>query len=223
MWSRIRFFAPPEPSRPHQHARTIPQQTAIGRSVNIRLDYGGTFLLAPRPARAVTPARWLVPVASAFASGTFPSPVRANARYGRFARTSRSSLQRRVHLWFRYSDLDLSIPWFGPTPWIFIYRVSPPGSVKLRGGPGWTGELRWSYPSRYDESTSMAGERSEGLPEAGIHRRMDREAVLRAVPAERRRPVRESAKLGPARVLSKRIGGHHGNNGTPPIASGAGS
>ena len=69
----------------------------------------------------------------------------------------------------------------------------------------------------------MAGERSEGLPEAGIHRRMDREAVLRAVPAERRRPVRESAKLGPARVLSKRIGGHHGNNGTPPIASGAGS
>src|SRR6516165_12542740 len=63
MWSRIRFFAPPEPSRPHQHARTIPQQTAIGRSVNIRLDYGGTFLLAPRPARALTPARWLVPVA----------------------------------------------------------------------------------------------------------------------------------------------------------------
>jgi hypothetical protein len=66
----------------------------------------------------------------------------------------------------------------------------------------------------------MAGERSEGLPEAGIHRRMDREAVLSAVPAERKRPVRESAKLGPARVLSKRfwkrIGGHHGNKGTPP-------
>ena len=73
----------------------------------------------------------------------------------------------------------------------------------------------------------MAGERSEGLPEARIHRRMDREAVLSAVPAERKRPVRESAKLGPERVLSKRfwkrIGGHHGNNGTPPIASGAGS
>jgi hypothetical protein len=44
------FFAPRERSRPHQHARTIPQQTAIGRSVNIRLDYGGTFLLVPRPA-----------------------------------------------------------------------------------------------------------------------------------------------------------------------------
>ena len=61
----------------------------------------------------------------------------------------------------------------------------------------------------------------------GIHRRMVREAVLSAVPAERKRPVRESAKLGPARVLSKRfwkrIGGHHGNNGTPPIASGVGS
>lgn len=60
-----------------------------------------------------------------------------------------------------------------------------------------------------------------------IHRRMDREAVLSAVPAERKRPVHESAKLEPARVLSKRfwkrIGGHHGNNGTAPIASGAGS
>jgi hypothetical protein len=31
---------------------------------------------------------------------------------------------------------------------------------------------------------------------------MDREAVLSAVPAERKRPVRESAKLEPARVLS---------------------
>ena len=108
------------------------QQTAIGRSVNIRLDYGGTFLLAPRPARAVTPARWLVPVAPVPSHPALSRLLcRRTRRYGRFARTSR------------------------------------------------------------------------------------------------KRPVRQSAKLGPARVLSKRfwkrIGGHHGNNGTPPIASGAGS
>ena len=51
----------------------------------------------------------------------------------------------------------------------------------------------------------MAGERSEGLPEAGIHRRMDREAVLSAVPAERKRPVRESPKLEPARAFVEAI------------------
>ena len=45
----------------------------------------------------------------------------------------------------------------------------------------------------------MAVERFEGSPRSwGIHRRMVREAVLSAVPLERRTPVRERPKLQPA-------------------------
>ena len=61
----------------------------------------------------------------------------------------------------------------------------------------------------------------------GIHRRMDREAVLSAVPADvRDRYVRarSSSRRGFYRSDSgSGSGGHHGNNGTSPIASGAGS
>ena len=39
----------------------------------------------------------------------------------------------------------------------------------------------------------------------GIHRRMVREAVHSAVPAERKRPVRESPKLEPARAFIEAI------------------
>ena len=103
----------------------------------------------------------------------------------------------------------------------------------FRGGEFSTGEMGNFHPPltaiRADTTRVRAwrGNDPRDCRKVGIHRRMDREAVLSAVPAERKRPVRERAKLEPARVLSKRfskrIGGHHGNNGTPPIASGAGS
>ena len=48
----------------------------------------------------------------------------------------------------------------------------------------------------------MVGERSEESPRSwGFHRRMVREAVLSAVPAKRKIPVRESPKLEPVRAF----------------------
>ena len=56
---------------------------------------------------------------------------------------------------------------------------------------------RWSYSSRYEVSMSMAMEHSRDRQEAGDSSAMVREAVLRAVPIERKTPVRERPKLGP--------------------------
>jgi hypothetical protein len=223
MRSRIRFFCSAGAFSSASVPAHIPQQTAIGRSVNIRLDYGGTFLLAPRPARAVTPARW---ACRSRASAPVPShPAFSRLLCGRThdmsdahallvpACSGGCTFDVDTPIWaFRYPGLALPLGFYSP-------RIS---SGSVRSDPGWTGEPRWSYPSRYDESTSMA-EDPRDCRKLGIHRRMDRERVLSAVRLNvRDRYVRSRSSSRRGRFW-KRIGGHHGNNGTPPIAFGAGS
>ena len=61
----------------------------------------------------------------------------------------------------------------------------------------------------------------------GIHRRMVREAVLSAVPIERKTPVRERPKLEPVMTFIDTVlegeRKRRENSGTPHIGSGAGS